>query len=217
MSSSRFQYAYRENASKLHKAVGEILRTADAFGEYEAYQEYPVNRVNPLYPESSHHFDWVIPDLKVVIECHGVQHYKVVDWEGGEAEKAIVAYKALKERDFAKREAAWAVDWIYVEVPYSVEKKLNETVLLDMITEARNAFTEYETTHTEEVARKREEQRRQEVALRSERAKKIKADQKAQYQKMRGEYLESDKHKEVLKKASEARRTRYHQLLSRRR
>jgi hypothetical protein len=209
MSNSRFQYAYRENASKLHKAVGEILRTGEAFGEHEAYQEYPVNRVNTDYPEGSHHFDWVIPDLKLVIECHGIQHYKVVDWEGGEAEKAIAAFKALKERDFAKREAAWVADWIYVEVPYSIEKDLDEAKLLQLIDESKNAATEYMTTHGEQIAREREEKRRAAVADRTAKAKVKHDEQKEKLKQIRQDYLKSDKHQELLEKARLARQENY--------
>lgn len=209
MSNSRFQYAYRENASRLHKAVGEVLRTGEAFGEHEAYQEYPVNRVNEDYPDSSHHFDWVIPDLKVVIECHGIQHYKVVDWEGGEAEKAISAYKALKERDFAKREAAWAADWIYVEVPYWKEHDIDEKELLDLIDAAKPAFDEYQVTHAEERARKKAEEARAEHARRKAKGQERHQELKAQLKVQRQEYLESPQHKADLEKAREFRKVRY--------
>jgi len=209
MSNSRFQYAYRENASRLHKAVGEVLRTGEAFGEHEAYQEYPVNRVNENYPDSSHHFDWVIPDLKVVIECHGIQHYKVVDWEGGEAEKAISAYKALKERDFAKREAAWDADWIYVEVPYWKEGDLDEKEILDMIDAAKPAYDEYQVTHAEERARKTAADARALQASRTARGQAKHQELKDQLKAQRDTYLDSPEHKAELKKASEFRKIRY--------
>ena len=61
MKRTRFQHQYRKNASKLHKEVGDILRDSKILGHQEIYQEYPVNRVNKHYRNSSHHFDWVVP------------------------------------------------------------------------------------------------------------------------------------------------------------
>jgi len=212
MKNSRFKYSYRENASKLHKAVGEVLRTGEAFGEHEAYQEYPVNRVNTDYPDGSHHFDWVIPDLGVVIECHGIQHFKVVDWEGGEPEKAIAAFKALKERDFAKREAAWAAGYIYVEIPYLLEKSINETLLLQRIDESKPAYQEFQTSHSEELARQKAEKERALQHARTLRARVIHQDQKARMKEIRQEYLQSDAHKAQLEKAKQARVERYLRL-----
>ena len=38
--SSRFKHEYRSNASKLHKGVGDIVRSHALLKNYKAYQEY---------------------------------------------------------------------------------------------------------------------------------------------------------------------------------
>lgn len=118
MKSSRFRQSYRKNASKLHKKVGDTIRTINWLCDYIIYQEYPVNRVNTDYPHSSHHFDWVIPRAKLVIECHGRQHYDIVAFDGV-IDGSIENFKELKARDAKKKEAAQQAGFIYVEIPYN--------------------------------------------------------------------------------------------------
>src|SRR3990167_6834575 len=120
MKSSRFQFEYRDSASSLHKAIGEILRNSEVFKYHECYQEYPVNRVNNLYPESSHHYDWVIPKLKIVVEGHGKQHYSPVAFDG-DAQAAVSRYHEQKRRDKAKKKAALDANYIFIEVPWHTE------------------------------------------------------------------------------------------------
>ncbi len=117
---SRFKFAYRDNASSLHKKVGEILRNSSVFKYHQSYQEYPVNRVNPEYQSGREHFDWCIPSLKFVCEVHGQQHYQKVNWGGMSDERAQELFEQQVERDRLKREAAISAGWTYIAIPWNV-------------------------------------------------------------------------------------------------
>lgn len=201
MKASRFQYKYREGTSKLHKAVGELLRTSETFSGYEAYQEYPVNRVNKDYPESSHHFDWVIPKLMLVIECHGKQHYTPVAFDG-DMDAAMQNFHDLQRRDKFKKEAAIAAGFTYVEVPYTLMKTVNEEWLVEAIREGEKAVLEY-------AEREDENRRLQEERERREHLETLKETKKVEAKKKREEYKQSAEHKRKLREAREFRKRQY--------
>lgn len=201
MKTSRFQFEYREGASKLHKAVGELLRNSELFGSFDIYQEYPVNRVNKNYPESSHHFDWVIPKLMLVVECHGKQHYTPVAFDG-DVDKAVEAFHSLRERDTFKKKAAIAAGFTYVEVPYTKLKTIDETWLLEQIKAGE--------AEVEAFAEKEDEDRRiQEERERREHLESLKQAKKEAEKERREEYLQSTEHKAKLRKAREFRQRQY--------
>lgn len=116
--SSRFKHQYSKNASKLHKSVGEAIRSHPLLKHYTSYQEYPVSRVNLDYHSNAHKFDWVIVDLKVVIEAHGKQHYEPVCFGGISKEEAAKRYHEQVERDLEKKRAAEDAGWTYIAVKY---------------------------------------------------------------------------------------------------
>ena len=183
MKSTRFQYEYRKSASKYHKAIGNLLRIT--FPYLQIYQEYPVNRVNESYTESSHHFDWCIPTLQIVIEVHGQQHYKEISWVG-DPEEAKENFRALKERDELKRIVCLSAGWKYLAIPFNECLEMTSDTLFSLIYTAPTIASAVET---------REDPRK-------EKQKEI-AKQKRQ------EYLKSDKHKEELEKAREWRKMKY--------
>lgn len=120
MKSSRLKPEIRDNASKHHKLVGEILKTKEPFKHYKIYQEYPVNKINPEFKSGREKFDWVVLDLKIVIECHGRQHYEFVelfhhDYKG---------FIEQQERDFQKKKAVEEVGFTYIEIRYDIDPTL---------------------------------------------------------------------------------------------
>lgn len=133
MKSRRFQYEYRKSASKLHKAVGEALRSYSLFSGYRSYQEYPVNKVNPSYESGREHFDWVIPDLHLVIECHGEQHYTPVAFDGDQT-AAIDRFNRTQELDDQKKNAAINAGYVYMVVKYDELKQITGELLWDRYT-----------------------------------------------------------------------------------
>ena len=124
--SSRFQYEYRSNASKLHKAVGEVLRTDPLLKCYKAYQEYPVNRINQDFKNGMCKYDWVILDLKVVIEVMGEQHAKWIPF----FHKTEAEYFEQLRRDKEKKDAAEEAGYTYIAVAH--DETLDVDRLVDL-------------------------------------------------------------------------------------
>lgn len=140
MKINRLKFEYRKSASKLHKEVGECLRNSPLFQNYKIYQEYPVNLINTKYPESSHHFDWVILDLFIVIEVHGKQHYEATDFSGKAEDAGISEYHALKVRDQQKKLAAIEAGWTYIEIPYTDKGKITDSYIIDLYNSNKNTM-----------------------------------------------------------------------------
>lgn len=156
--SSRFKHSYRSNASKLHKSVGEAIRSHPLLKHYKSYQEYPVSRVNPTYRNNSHKFDWVIIDLKVVIEAHGQQHYEPVCFGGISKEEAAKRYYEQVERDLEKRRAAEDAGWTYIAVKYDDTldvERLADIAIANSAPLQRKTKKSWMTEDQKERARKR--------------------------------------------------------------
>jgi hypothetical protein len=132
MKTSRFKTAYRKNASKLHRQVGDILKSSPLFAGHKIYQEYPVVQISPDYPHSNQWFDWVVLDLKLVIECHGKQHEEAVRFGGTSLESAEEKFVQQKYRDTTKMEAAIKAGFTYICVFEKDKKHLNDTWLWDL-------------------------------------------------------------------------------------
>lgn len=191
MKNSRFKFEYRKSASKLHRKVGDLLRLGNTFiGSHDVYQEYPVNRVNKSYLELSHHFDWVVPNLKVVIECHGEQHYAPVAFDG-DHDKAVECYYDQVARDRIKKEAALQAGYIYIEVPYSA------IALLDV--EWFNKAYQDSSKELDEYNKDKED----DLAVSAVTTRKAKAKQRR---------TDSPYHQRALERARELRKKRYKEL-----
>ena len=78
---------YAQNASKLHRKVGEILQLTSPFSGSELRQEAIVSDIFPEYTNNRDKYDWTLPSLFVITECHGIQHYQVQTF-GKEASEA---------------------------------------------------------------------------------------------------------------------------------
>jgi hypothetical protein len=76
------------------------------------------------------HADWVVLDMRLIVEFHGEHHYGAVIY-GDDARKAQSAYQARQHLDLIKRRIAREAQFTYVEWPYS--KKLNEEELRAVI------------------------------------------------------------------------------------
>lgn len=141
---SRFQYKYRSSASRLHRKVGDLLRSDINFKHLPSFQEYPTYKVNPEYQNKSHRFDWVIPRLRLVIECHGKQHSEPTAFDGN-IDKAVEMFKDGQRRDREKKKAALAGGWTYIVVNYN--DKITPRLIFDKIKLANKELKEYKTNN----------------------------------------------------------------------
>jgi predicted transcriptional regulator len=189
MKNNRFKYTYRNNASHLHRLVGDLLRSQEMFKSFQVYQEYPVNKVNPSYQDGSHKFDWVVPHLKLVIECHGKQHYQVQNF-GMNDEQAVEAFKGIKARDESKRQAAQEAGYKYLIISYKMQGELTAAKLLELIRKIPAPQQQVPP-----VQNNRQEEFKQRAAQRQK--------------EIREEYLATEEHQNQLKEARERRRQQY--------
>ena len=134
--SSRFKYAYRSNASKHHKRIGEAIRSHPILKNMRVYQEYPVNKINPNFKDGRCKIDWVILDIKIAIEVHGEQHYGHVRFGGISKEEAERKYREQVIRDEEKKAAVEAAGFAYIAVKY--DEDLDVMKLFDKVISNEN-------------------------------------------------------------------------------
>lgn len=121
---------FAANASKLHKKIGEILLLTLPFKGCTLRQEVCVSELFPSYSNNRDKYDWVIPELFLIIEAHGKQHYQVATF-GSSAEQAIMNFQSQQFRDKQKEEIALLNGWTYIIIPYTDEKKLDSDYLIN--------------------------------------------------------------------------------------
>lgn len=127
-------------------------------------QEVAVSSIFSDYSSNRERYDWVVPQLKVIIECHGIQHYKFQTF-GEDAEVALMRWKAAKSRDARKKEVAIENGWTYMEIPYTDEKDIDSAYLLEKF---NSSFNEEEVRDT---ASKQPQWHVEAKAIQSEKAK----------------------------------------------
>ena len=132
MKTSRFKKYYRKSASKLHKKIGDLLRSSELSG-YKLYQEYPVQMINTSYYSGKEHFDWVIVDLKVVIECMGEQQYKPIAFGKEDTSVTLERFKNQKTRDEAKKAAVIEIGWGYICLSYQDIESITQEQLVKLV------------------------------------------------------------------------------------
>lgn len=127
------QWKELPNQSAFHEEVRQIL-TSDSFLKgLKCYQEVPVVDLIEDYPDYRHRFDWYIDELNTVIELHGEQHYKPVNFGGQGYEETVSLFKQNQRRDSLKKEAAENAGFNYIAISYVLRKKLNATLFKEII------------------------------------------------------------------------------------
>ena len=155
------------STSNPHRLIGRILFSSSIFSHYRILEEYPVVKVNPLYGDNSHRFDWVILDLKLVIEVHGEQHYRPVRFGGVSIEEAILNYNTQQWRDNRKQRAAEDAGWVYLSIPHWDLASVDSNYILDhYLNEVKKLEPSIELVDQKEVKRKEKEREYRRAAYR---------------------------------------------------
>jgi hypothetical protein len=129
-SSWKNQFFLFESASKFHNRVRDIFTTDDFFKQLHCYQEVLVKDLVPTYPNSRDCIDWYIDEYSVIIELHGIQHYKMQSFGSSDSYwNQMKAHNNIKYRDDRKKTALVASNFIFLEIPYQEFSKLNSEYL----------------------------------------------------------------------------------------
>lgn len=131
------KYFVKEDASKLHLALQSILLDSPSFRNFRAYQEVPVSDL--VFTKDILYIDWFIESLNIVIELHGIQHYKPTSFINVGNIKTQFDFIALRNRDRKKRYLLEEAGYIFIEIPYTDLKLLDEKYLLNKIQEKIDA------------------------------------------------------------------------------
>lgn len=126
------QYQLVDSASNFHNELRQIFVDSARYSRMKIFQEVPIIDLVPDYQYSNHHLDWYIDTLKLCIELHGAQHYKVVRFGGG-IDEATMNYNRGRYRDSIKKNALLEAGYSYLEVPYTYQHHLSEVVLDELI------------------------------------------------------------------------------------
>jgi len=105
-----------DNASKLHKRIGELL--VELYPNNLVRQELSVSYINPDFKSKREKIDWCVLDLYLAIEVHGEQHYRPVCFGGVSEEQAKKNLLKRQEVDELKENAVRDAGWTYLIVPY---------------------------------------------------------------------------------------------------
>lgn len=127
------KYKKIESSSNFHEKIRGILIEDSFFKNLKCYQEVPVKHLVPSYPFSNHHFDWYIEELRTVVELHGKQHYTRSNFGNKPYLESVKDFNNIKYRDNLKKTAVLDNDFEYREISYKLEKKLDATLLKNII------------------------------------------------------------------------------------
>ena len=75
------QYHYYEHASKFHNHIRKIFITDSFFKQLQCFQEVPVFDLVDTYPNRHDSIDWYLDEYNLVLELHGIQHYKMQSFQ----------------------------------------------------------------------------------------------------------------------------------------
>ena len=130
-------------SSKRHKLVGQLLDTIPLTKHMRKDEEVLVSSI-VSYSDNRKRFDWVIKDLKLVIEVMGEQHYDPISF--GNRGDAKEQFGKQVRYDLDKQNAAIAGGYQYLEIPYWI--KLDENWLSTAILEKINELDSIQQTES---------------------------------------------------------------------
>lgn len=130
------QYKKLTNQSKFHEQLRDIFCTVAPFKQLTCLQEVNVKDLFPEYRYTNHHYDWYIKELMVIIELHGQQHYKPVNFGNMTPRETIINFNLTRYRDDSKRNIAIENGFTYIEIPYQLKKHMDGNLIMELINES---------------------------------------------------------------------------------
>jgi len=104
------------STSKFQDEVKESIR--EILGDIRLLEEVQVKKLIPDWISRRERYDLVIPSLRIIIECHGEQHYQISTFFGGPLAEAGVEFLRQKVRDSKKKRKAVENNWTYIEIRF---------------------------------------------------------------------------------------------------
>ena len=127
------KYQQIESSSLFHEKIRTILIEDEYWKRFSCYQEVRVSSLVEGYPKNNHHVDWFIDELGCVVELHGEQHYKLVNFGNTSYDKAKKEFHNIRYRDNMKKVALEDAGYLYIEIPYKMVNKINPNLLKELI------------------------------------------------------------------------------------
>ena len=127
------KYEKIEASSAFHEKIRHILCSDPFFKNLSCYQEVPVAALVPEYSKKSHHVDWYIDELGIVLELHGEQHYKLLNFGNKAFNHAVKDFNNIKYRDNMKKHSLLNQGYEYREISYKEEKKIDAIKLKNIL------------------------------------------------------------------------------------
>ena len=128
------QYYTYDSASKLHNKLKEVFVSDQFFKQLQCYQEVPVRDLVPSYPNGMDAIDWYIDEYNTIIECHGIQHYKMQSF--GSKDSVFNQKKNfhnIQYRDNRKKTLLVNSGYNYIEIPYTDYNKIDSAYIKQKI------------------------------------------------------------------------------------
>lgn len=129
---SKWKTQYQEipGSSSFHLAVRSVFVTDPFFKQLKCFQEVPVCALVDTYPNSFDAVDWYIDELNIVIELHGIQHYKMQSFGSKDSyANQVKAFNNIKYRDNRKKYALINAGYSFLELSYKEQKKIDAEYL----------------------------------------------------------------------------------------
>jgi hypothetical protein len=133
-SSWKNQYYTYPSASKLHKKLKEIFVSDNFFKQLQCYQEVPLVDLVPSYPNRMDAIDWYVDEYNIIIECHGIQHYKMQSFGSKDSVfNQKKNFNNIQYRDNRKKTMLIDAGYDYLEIPYTDYTKITPAYLKQKI------------------------------------------------------------------------------------
>lgn len=114
---------FNKNKSKLHEEARELIRSL--FPDYSIYEEVTLPGSKKIGMKGLLYADFYIPDLALIIEVHGRQHYEYIRY----FHSSLPSFYQSQQRDRDKIEWCHVNDIDIVELAYNEKNEWKNKIL----------------------------------------------------------------------------------------